>query len=95
VEAQRILIGTRDIGREVGLDRIEIEKIEVIGLERGEVDSRRVGLDVRRYLMFVRRLGRRRRGLGLGLDDRGRVRLGRSRRRRLLRGSRGSRAEKQ
>ena len=52
MEAKRILIGAGDVRRQIGLHRIEVEKVEVLRFERRQVDSRRVGWDVRRAFLL-------------------------------------------
>ena len=57
VEGERVLERARDVGRQIGLDRVEIEKVEVLGFERREIEPRRVRRDVRRLLLLDRFLG--------------------------------------
>ena len=53
MELERILERARDVGRQVGLDGVEIEQVEVLRLERREVDPRCVRRNVRRPLSLT------------------------------------------
>ena len=94
VEGERIFDRPGNIGRQIGLDRVEIEQAEILGLERAEVDPRCVGRDVLGPLgfIFLGIVGRRgwRRGIGRGDRFGHRCRGGSWRRRRgRLLGERG------